>query len=93
MLQEKTLDDNNGLRVLVRMESNDIKVISDIPPESGFTLKRKILATENEALIIGDFVGPLMQMIAQTKIAGSKPTHGLTRKKDCTLPSLALMKP
>ena len=67
MLQEKTLDDNNGLRVLVRMESNDTKRISDIPPESGFTLKRKISATENEALIIGDFVGPLMQMIAQTK--------------------------
>ena len=67
MLQEKTLDGEQGLRALVRVDCEDTGKINQIPPESGFTLKRKISSTKTEALIIGDFVGPLMNMIAQTK--------------------------
>ena len=67
MLQEKTLDGEQGLRALVRVECEDTGIINQIPQDSGFIMKRKISSTKNEALLIADFAGPLMRMIAQTK--------------------------
>ncbi len=81
MLQEKTLADNHGLRILVRMECDDTKRIYEIPPESGFTLKRKISVSKTEALIIGDFVGPLMKMIAQTRNCWLQANSWIDKKK------------